>query len=139
MGFNAIDLRTSEVGDIVIFRTGSLTHSQDLPARHGTYARISAFAKSSKGAPQVKVTFKDKSSMSMAPSNLVNAALPGVAEAAQAAHGMVLDIIAQCETNDRSFLIIPSIQVALGEMGMYDRLRAPLTPATAENDNDLPY
>jgi hypothetical protein len=138
MGFAAIDLRDTKVGDVVVFRTGSLTHSKDLPLRHGGYAKVTGFARSSKGAQQVSVQFKDGAVIPMAPSNLV-ARTPDVDVAAGEAHGLVLDITAKYTEDNRQFLIVPSLQVALGEMGMYDRLREPTSASTAPELDDLPY
>lgn len=138
LGFNSIDTRESKVGDVVVFRAGSITHNRELALRHGSYAKVIGFGRSAKsGAEQVSLKFKDGTVFPMATSNVV-ARTPEVDAAAVQAHGVVAAITASCIESNRPWMTLPKLQVVLGDNGMYDRL-AQQSPAGSATLEDLPY
>jgi hypothetical protein len=135
LGFNAIDIRDINTGDILIFRTASLGHSRELPLRHGRTCKVVGFDRNRRGDQQIRVRFRvapelgDVESsdgltppVDLAPVNLV-AKTPASLAAAKEVHGrFVAPLVAQCTEQGRPWMARLKLQTVLGDLGMFDRL-----------------
>jgi hypothetical protein len=135
LGFNAIDVRDVNTGDILIFRTASLGHSRELPLRHGRTCKVVGFDRNRRGDQQVRVRFRvapelgDTDSgdgltppVDLAPVNLVAKTTETLAAATEVHHRFVAPLVAQCAEHGRPWMARLKLQTVLGDMGMYDRL-----------------
>lgn len=148
MGFNAVDTRDINVGDILVFRSTSITHSKALPLRHGRTCKVTGFSRNRAGTQQVDVAFladaglgddtsrgKLTQPIGLAAINLVKDT-PDTRAAGKQAHDLVEAVRQQCAEQKRPWLAVPKLQVILGDAGMYDRLGQ---QAPAASNDDLPY
>lgn len=148
MGFAALDTRDINNGDIVVFRSTSITHSKALPLRHGRTARVVGFSKNRAGGQQISVVFKADPQLgdpadakvtepiALAPVNLV-ARTPESMEAAMQAHTLVERLIVEAHKVNRPWQAEFATKLILSEAGMYDRLGQ--APAATSVNDDLPF
>ena len=149
LGFQAADIRDINVGDVLVFRSGSIAHRPNLKLRHGRTCKVAGFSRNRAGQQQVAVQFlqdqrlgddgqaKLTAPIPLAASNLVKDT-PESRAAGKQAHALVEAIISQCAEQKRPWLADSKVTLVLGEAGMYDRLGEP-KPAANDDLNDLPY
>jgi hypothetical protein len=136
LGFNAVDIRDINTGDIVVFRSTSIAHRRNLILRHGSKARVTGFARNAKGTQQVTVCYladeridgpvqhKLTDPISLSPFNLV--AKTEVSQAAgDAAQQRIMGFVAKAAESKRPWQAELETQLMLSQGGMYDRLNEP--------------